>query len=107
MISVLAQGGGPVIPNFGGGANSCVRQNHSFCWGWLQDNWSDTLQPRLIQHIELTVAALVIGFVISFVAALFAFRNNWFETPFSTLSAFLYTIPSLALFQVLVGVTGL
>jgi osmoprotectant transport system permease protein len=107
VIAVLAQGGGPVIPNFGGGANSCVRANHSFCWDWLQDNWSDTLQPRLIQHIELTVGALAIGFVIAFAAALFAFRHNWFETPFSTVSAFLYTIPSLALFQVLVGVTGL
>jgi osmoprotectant transport system permease protein len=106
VIQVLAQGG-PVIPNFGGGAGSCVRENKSFCWSWLQDNWGDTLAPRLVQHIELTVAALVIGFVISFAAALLAFRHGWFEAPFSTLSAFLYTIPSLALFQVLVGVTGL
>jgi osmoprotectant transport system permease protein len=105
VIAILAQG--PVIPNFGGGANSCVRQNHSFCWDWLKDNWGDTLQPRLIQHIELTVGALAIGFVIAFAAALLAFRHGWFETPFSTVSAFLYTIPSLALFQVLVGVTGL
>jgi osmoprotectant transport system permease protein len=108
IAAVIAQGGsGPVIPDFGGGANSCVRQNTGFCWSWVQDNWGDTLQPRLIQHIELTVIALVIGFVIAFAAALFAFRHGWFETPFSTISAFLYTIPSLALFQVLVGVTGL
>jgi osmoprotectant transport system permease protein len=106
VIQILAQGG-PVIPNFGGGAGSCVRENKSFCWGWVQDNWSDTLAPRLVQHIELTVIALAIGFVISFAAALLAFRHGWFETPFSTVSAFLYTIPSLALFQVLVGVTGL
>lgn len=107
MIAIIAQGGGPVIPNFGGGANSCVRDNNAFCWNWIQDNWSDTLQPRLIEHIELTVIALAIGFVISFAAALLAFRYGWFETPFSLVSAFLYTIPSLALFQVLVGVTGL
>ena len=103
MIGVIAQGSGPVIPNFGGGGASCVRQNHSFCWDWLQQNWGDTLQPRLIEHIELTALALSIGFVISFTAALFAYRHGWFETPFSTVSAFLYTIPSLALFQVLVG----
>jgi len=106
VIQVLAQAG-PVIPNFGGGENSCVRQNTGFCWEWVQDNWGDTLQPRLIEHIELTVFALVIGFIISFAAALFAFRHGWFEGPFSAASAFLYTIPSLALFQVLVGVTGL
>ena len=107
MIAIIAQGGAPVIPDFGGGANSCVRQNTTFCWDWLKDNWGDTLQPRLLEHIELTVVALVIGFVIAFAAALFAYRHRWFETPFSTVSAFLYTIPSLALFQVLVGVTGL
>ena len=105
MIQVLAQG--PVIPNFGGGANTCVRQNHTFCWDWVKSNWSDTLQPALIDHIVLTVIALAIGFVISFAAALFAYRHHWFETPFSTFSGFLYTIPSLALFQVLVGITGL
>jgi osmoprotectant transport system permease protein len=37
----------------------------------------------------------------------FAYRHDWFELPFSSVSAFLYTIPSLALFQVLVGITGL
>ena len=110
MIGILAQGGGgPVIPDFGGGgaSNSCVRDNHLFCWHWFQQNWGDTFQPRLIEHIELTVVALLIGFVISFVAALFAYRHRWFDFPFTTLSAFLYTIPSLALFQVLVGITGL
>jgi osmoprotectant transport system permease protein len=99
---VLAQSG-PVIPNFGGGSSSCVRENHLLCWSWVQDNWGDTLQPRLLEHIELTALALAIGFVISFAAALVAYRHGWFETPFSTLSGFLYTIPSLALFEVLVG----
>jgi osmoprotectant transport system permease protein len=109
VIQILAQGGGPVIPDFGGGGagSTCVRDNHFFCWNWFQQNWSDTFQPRLVEHIELTVAALSIGFVIAFAAALFAFRHGWFETPFSIFSGFLYTIPSLALFQVLVGVTGL
>jgi osmoprotectant transport system permease protein len=103
-VIALIAASGPVIPNFGGGgAGSCVRENRIFCWQWFSDNWGDTFQPALIQHIELTVAALAIGFVVSFAAALFAYRFRWFETPFSTLSAFLYTIPSLALFQVLVG----
>ena len=107
-MNALVVAAGPVIPNFGGGgANSCVRQNNGFCWNWFTDNWSSTFQPRLIEHIQLTIAALVIGFAIAFTAAVFAYRHNWFELPFSTASAFLYTIPSLALFQVLVGVTGL
>jgi osmoprotectant transport system permease protein len=106
VIALLAQGGEPVIPEFGTGSD-CVRNNETFCWEWFKDNWSDTFAPRLVEHIELTVAALAIGFAISFAAALFAYRFRWFETPFSLLSSFLYTIPSLALFQVLVGITGL
>jgi osmoprotectant transport system permease protein len=108
MTSVLAAAG-PVIPNFGGGgaSNSCVRDNHFFCWRWFKDNWSSTFSPALTQHIEITVVALAIGFAIAFAAALVAYRFDWFETPFSLFSAFLYTIPSLALFQVLVGWTGL
>jgi osmoprotectant transport system permease protein len=107
VISVLAAAG-PVIPNFGGGgAHSCVRENRLFCWDWLQSNWNDTLGPRVVQHIELTVTAVAIGFVIAFAAALVAYRYDWFELPFSAFSGLLYTIPSLALFQVLVGITGL
>jgi osmoprotectant transport system permease protein len=107
-VSLILAAAGPVIPNFGGGgAHSCVRENRLFCWDWVQSNWSDTLGPALVQHIQLTLIAVVIGFVISFAAALVAYRYDWFELPFSALSGFLYTIPSLALFQVLVGITGL
>ena len=70
-------------------------------------NWGDTLQPALVQHIELAAIAVAIGFVIAFVAALVAYRFRLLEPPFGFFTAFLYTIPSLALFQLLVPVTGL
>ena len=41
---------------------------------WVHEHWGDTLQPALIQHIELTLMAVGIGFVIAFVLALVAFR---------------------------------
>jgi osmoprotectant transport system permease protein len=44
---------------------------------------------------------------IAFGAAIFAYKQHWFETPFSLFAAFLYTIPSLALFELLVQVTGI
>lgn len=108
-MNALLAAGPVVIPDFGGGgaSNACVRDNHFFCWTWFKANWGSTFQPALVQHVQLTVIALVIGFTIAFAAALLAFRFNWFETPFSLFSAFLYTIPSLALFEVLVGWTGL
>lgn len=96
----------PVIPDFGQGSD-CVRENRLFCWDWVRDHWGDTLQPALIEHVELTAIAVTIGFAISFAAALLAYRLRWLEAPFSLFAAFLYTIPSLALFQLLVPVTGL
>ena len=73
----------------------------------MRDNWDDVLQPALLQHIKLTVIAVAVGFVIAFACALVARRLRIFERPFDLISALLYTIPSLALFQLLVPVTGL
>ena len=96
----------PVIPNFGKGS-SCVTGDHAFCWDWVRDHWGDTLQPALVQHIELTAIAVGIGFALAFPLALVAHRYRRLEQPIGVLSALLYTIPSLALFQILVPFTGL
>ena len=53
----------PVIPDFGE-ASACVSENRFFCTDWVRDNWGPVLQPRLIEHIELTLIAVGIGFVI-------------------------------------------
>ena len=103
-MSVLAAG--PVIPTFGKGS-SCVTGDHTFCWDWVRDHWSDTLGPALVQHIELTAIAVAIGFAIAFPLALLAHRFGRLEQPFGVFSALLYTIPSLALFQFLIPFTGL
>lgn len=97
---------GPVIPEFGQGSD-CVRENRTFCVDWVQSNWDTILWPRLVEHVQLTAIAVSIGFVIALAAALVAYRNGWFEGPFAAFSSVLYTIPSLALFQLLVPITGL
>lgn len=98
--------GGPVIPNFGSGS-SCEVNNGWFCTDWVRQHWSDTLQPALLQHIELATIAIGIGFVIAFALALFGFRFRLVDPPIGIVSDFLYTIPSLALFQILVPFTGI
>jgi osmoprotectant transport system permease protein len=95
-----------VIPDFGRGS-SCVRDNGTFCWGWVSDHWGDTLQPALFEHIVLTLVAVGIGFAIAFALALAAHRRGWLEGPVVLVTGLLYTIPSLALFQLLVPFTGL
>jgi osmoprotectant transport system permease protein len=104
VISVIAQQ--PVIPEFERGSE-CVRQNGQFCTAWFFDNFNRVFGPRLVEHIELTAIAVGIGFTIAFTAALVAYSRGWFETPFAVFSAFLYTIPSLAFFQLMVPITGL
>jgi osmoprotectant transport system permease protein len=96
----------PKIPDFGTGSE-CVTDNRFFCWDWTKDHWGDTLQPALLQHLKLAVIAIVLGFVLSFAAAVLARNTRWFEGPFGFFSALVYTIPSLALFQLLVPITGL
>jgi len=105
VILVVAQSG-PVIPHFER-ASSCIRENKQFCFDWFVDNFNRVFAPRLVEHIELTALAVSIGFVIAFTAALVAYSLDWFETPFAILAAFLYTIPSLAFFQLMVPITGL
>jgi osmoprotectant transport system permease protein len=98
---------GPVIPDFGE-AKGCIADNDSFfCTPWIRQHWTDTLQPALVQHVWLTLIAVGIGFAIAFGAALLAHRFGWLAPPISAFSAFLYTIPSIALFQVLVPFTGI
>lgn len=97
---------GPVIPDFGE-ATSCVAENRLFCPDWVRDNWGAVLQPALVEHVKLTVIAVVVGFVIAFAAALLAHRHGVAERPFAIFSAIVYTIPGIALFQLLVPITGL
>ena len=97
---------GPVIPEFGRGSD-CVRENRTFCADWVEANWDTLLWPRLVEHVQLTAIAVSIGFVIALAAALLSYRLGWFEAPFAAVSGLLYTIPSLALFQLLVPITGL
>jgi osmoprotectant transport system permease protein len=105
VLLQLAQAG-PVIPTFQRGS-SCVRENRQFCWEWFTSHWSNTFQPRLIEHIELVAIAVGIGFVIAMACALVAYRWKWFDGPATGVFAFFYTIPSLAFFQLMVPFTGL
>jgi osmoprotectant transport system permease protein len=101
----LAQSG-PVIPNFGRG-DSCIRNNGRFCLHWFLDNFNARFLPRVGEHLKMTAIAMAIGCVIAFAAALWAYRHTRFEMPFANVAALFYTIPSIALFQILVPVTGI
>jgi osmoprotectant transport system permease protein len=103
----VTDGGGPVIiPNFGSGS-SCVTGDHLFCWDWVREHWGDTLEPHLVQHVELTLIAVSIGFAIAFALALMTHRLRALDQPVAIFAGLLYTIPSLVAFQILVAYSGL
>lgn len=97
---------GPVIPDFASHSSGCAVHNHLFCLGWVESNWSPILWPALRQHVILTAIAVGIGFVIAMALALLAHRHRWVERPTLLVTTFLYTIPSLALFELLVAPVG-
>ena len=77
-----------------------------FRWSWVSNNLGD-IWDRTVEHVVLTAIAIGIGLVISLVLSLVALRYRRSYTPITWVAGILYTIPSLALFALLVPVTGL
>ena len=75
-------------------------------WDWLGRN-VDVVLSDLWQHIEITLAALALGIVIAFPVGLIAYRWRRSYPPILAITQVLYTIPSLALFVLLINAVGL
>src|SRR6267378_5351638 len=74
-------------------------------WSWISGH-ADVILSALLQHIQLTVIAVVVGLLIAVPLGLVAWRSRVFRGPIFSLTGILYTIPSLALFSALVPFTG-
>jgi len=83
----------------------CVQSN-GFCPDWIVDNFDRYVDP-FWQHVYLTLMSVGIGFVIAFTLALIAHRRRWLVGPLTAFTGVLYTIPSIALFLLLIPLTGL
>jgi osmoprotectant transport system permease protein len=84
--------------------SSCIAQN-KLCPGWIIDNLDRYTDP-LLEHVVLTVSSVAIGFAIAFSLALIAHRRRWLVGPIVALTGVLYTLPSLAVFFLLLPITG-
>ena len=80
--------------------STCESRN-GFCPSWIVDHFSEYLSP-LLRHLELTVVAVVVGFAVAFGLGLLAHRRRWLIAPITGITGVLFTIPSLALFAVLI-----
>ena len=75
-------------------------------WGWLDRN-SDVVLADLAEHVQITLIALVLGVVIAFPIGLAAFRWRRAYPPILAVTQIAYTIPSIALFVLLINAVGL
>ena len=101
MTAVLAQ---LEIRDREGAGSDCVAGN-GFCPGWIADNL-DRYRTPLLEHVELTLLAVAIGFAIAFALALAAHRRRRLIGPITQVTGILYTLPSVAVFFLLLPVTG-
>ncbi len=72
-------------------------------WEWIVDEW-DQIWEALVQHLELTVLSVALGSVVAAVLSAIALRFRVTAAPITGFTAFLYTIPSVAFFGLLVPV---
>jgi osmoprotectant transport system permease protein len=75
-------------------------------WPWVTDHL-DEIWMRLGEHVTLTLLAVAYGLLISFPLALIAVRWRRLYPPVVGVTGVLYTIPSIALFVILIPWTGL
>jgi len=74
-------------------------------WDWIASH-GGVFVERGLQHIELTLIGVTVGFIIAFALSLLVLRYRRLEGPVTSITGTLYTIPSLALFALLVPYTG-
>ncbi len=80
--------------------------NEWWCAQYVEDR-RDEILDATVQHLQITVLAVVLGLAVAFPLALLARRLPRLEAAVLGFSSGLYTVPSLALFPLLVPFTGL
>jgi osmoprotectant transport system permease protein len=75
-------------------------------WVFLRRESRTEMWDATLQHLQLTFVAVAIGVAISAILAAVAIRMRWTLAPITAFAGFLYTIPSVALFGILVNPLG-
>ncbi len=78
-----------------------------FDWGWVSNNITDEILPALIGHIYLSFVSVAIALLISLPIGILVSRYRKAYPPVTFITGLLFSIPSLALFALLVSVPGL
>ncbi len=76
-------------------------------WSWISNNLTDEIIPALQGHIFLSVVSVAIALVISLPTGIVVSRYRKAYPPVTFITGFLFAIPSLAAFALLVSVPGI
>jgi osmoprotectant transport system permease protein len=86
--------------------SNCMVRNEWICGEYLASR-AELLTDALVEHVWITVVSVLIGLVVAFPLALLARRYRKLEWIVVGSTTAIYTVPSLALFALLLPVTGL
>ncbi|MCL7378278.1 MULTISPECIES: ABC transporter permease [unclassified Streptomyces] len=86
--------------------DDCLARNEWICGDYLSSRRT-ILWDAVLQHLHLTFLAILLALVIAVPLALAARRWNWAVGPVLGITTILYTIPSLAMFSLLLPLYGL
>ena len=109
LISLAAAGevGGDFFKERDSGSLPCqAKPNEVFCFDWAREN-IDRFGTPTVQHFEMVVISVLLGFAVAFALSLLAHRIRWLQPPLLATTGILYTIPSIAAFFLLLPITGL
>ncbi len=83
-------------------AESCLQRNAWVCPEYVTTR-QDILLDALVDHVGLTFAAVLLGLVVALPLGVLASRSALVETGASAVATVLYTVPSLAMFPLLLA----
>jgi osmoprotectant transport system permease protein len=105
-IAAVGEVGKGFVQERSGSSLGCpAKPSHLFCWDWATENIHRYGTPTL-QQFELVIISVLIGFVVAFAFALLAHRFHILQWPLLAGTGVIFAIPSLALFLLLLPVTG-
>ncbi|MEV0850546.1 ABC transporter permease [Streptomyces sp. NPDC049954] len=85
---------------------NCLVTNEWICGEYLRTRGQE-LVDATVQHVLITVVSVALGLLVALPLALLARRSRAFAGPILGITTILYTIPSLAMFSLLLPVFGL
>ena len=76
-------------------------------WGWIADNFWEDIVPAIQGHIYLSFVSVAIALAISLPTGVLVSRYRKVYSPVTFVTGLLYSIPSLALFGILISIPGI